>query len=841
MHSQIKCLHCGFPSSQLDEAGICPLCKGEWETWEVRWPSLPLMHTRDQVAAWLSHLPQPVALDLFAIGGDGLHMCLHVPRGRATGVIQSWASMTHQQSIFVKSEQPNDINHVRVCCLRTRSIVPNLVIAETKSDPILAIGGQLLTGLPDGGKAGLRLWVTGHNLRLQNKIRVLSSYSYGTTGGVKDEAPNPWNIKLSLLRVVIMAGAAMIAISISLAIIHLINPLAASVAGSAGLMIFLAGCLGLADWLHWRSIPKNILEARVKDTLLSTAIVYYGPETQQLNTLISGQSQWAPMPVEWPNVLANAIPLPSLELAALIAPPEIGEGGGILSRAAILDVPTAFPSRAMINASFKIGSSVNTGESVGIDPDGHAVVMGGTRSGKSSFVYDMLRQLTQRGKDAPGIFMVDPHLSLCDAFLQDIDELEGDLRKMAVQRLRIVTPDQPEVVPLNLLALAEYSWAGNAIVQIGRRIWDDYWGPRMQAALLGLFRLAHIWNRNNPDKTMGLIHVVFSAFNSDWRHKAMGYLSPVDRLGSLGLDALLGQYAGGNGKWEKSWVTEVISPVLSKVMALELSPWLFTAMHQKSFANIDQWVRERAWIILRLPAGQMGREAARLTAGVIYNVFDAIYHKVALESPAPFYFIVDEAQEIGSGMRLEAMLSEGAKFGARMFVLTQSLSMMREIEGLEPVVQALLANTSTQAFFSPDPQDAELIRETLNSTARFGTTTLDLKSLQCWLRVRLNGEWQPPAMIQVNPLRSFDRDRVQSLIREVIALHPEDYVLPATWEQNAVDALNEMIPLSQRHLLSLTLSSDMDHRTGESTLDHEQAQTVSDDGRPVMDRIRNNL
>ena len=42
--------------------------------------------------------------------------------------------------------------------------------------------------------------------------------------------------------------------------------------------------------------------------------------------------------------------------------------------------------------------------------------------------------------------------------------------------LRIITPDQPEVVPLNLLAVPEFSWAGNAIIQAGQRIWDDYWG-----------------------------------------------------------------------------------------------------------------------------------------------------------------------------------------------------------------------------------------------------------------------------------------------------------------------------------------------------------------------------
>ncbi len=96
-------------------------------------------------------------------------------------------------------------------------------------------------------------------------------------------------------------------------------------------------------------------------------------------------------------------------------------------------------------------------------------------------------------------------LLLADGFLDAIAQLPEKERAMAVKRLRIITPDQPEVVPLNLLCIPDFTWAGNAIVQIGSRIWDDYWGPRMQAALLGLFKLAHAWNQVNPTKRMGLL------------------------------------------------------------------------------------------------------------------------------------------------------------------------------------------------------------------------------------------------------------------------------------------------------------------------------------------------
>jgi hypothetical protein len=259
-------------------------------------------------------------------------------------------------------------------------------------------------------------------------------------------------------------------------------------------------------------------------------------------------------------------------------------------------------------------------------------------------------------------------------------------------------------------------------------------------------------------------------------------------------------------------VTEVVSPVLSKVMALELSPWLFVALHQNRFVDLEKWVKEKCWIVLRLPSGEMGREGARLTAGVIYNVFDAAFRKAALyPPPIPFYFIVDEAQEIGTGMRLEAMLSEGAKFGARMFVLAQSLSMMRQIEGFEPVVDSLLANTSTQAFFSPDPQDADLIRAALSSTVRYGDMTLDLPSLHHWLRARIGGIWQPPTLSVVEPLARSDPSQVQAIIREVIAAHPEDYVSSDGWQEQTALALQAMVPEAQRGLLDELIPKRSDY------------------------------
>ena len=74
--------------------------------------------------------------------------------------------------------------------LRTTVRVPNLVMGDLNADPMLAIGGQLRSGLQPGqaGRyAHLACWVKRQHL--QERLRALVSYSYGTESGVSEEAP----------------------------------------------------------------------------------------------------------------------------------------------------------------------------------------------------------------------------------------------------------------------------------------------------------------------------------------------------------------------------------------------------------------------------------------------------------------------------------------------------------------------------------------------------------------------------------------------------------------------------------------------------------------------------
>jgi hypothetical protein len=793
----------------------CPLCAGRWDVWELTFPSLPQEELAPQLAEFIAQLPPPAALELEA-ASDGAHVRLLLPPGRGDQLVATWSALARHQSHWVPAEPGGALPETRL--LRTGDPLPALASGE--GDRLLALAGEMAAS---GGR--LRVWLLGRDERLQAELRRLSGYTYGSAAGVAADEPNWWARRLRPYQLLAFAG--MVTAGVSGGVIAVqgsaLSPALGGVLGGAAMTV--GGALGVRRWTELRSVPRELLVQRAGAALLSTAVTWAGPSDSAPPRLLAGDVRWEPLDPaeEWPGVRRAAFPLDALDAARLFTPPQGGLADGIIAPGALQDVPTPGPSAALVRAPLKIGVAVAGGRPIGIDPDGHGLIVGGSRTGKSSLAYAVLKAAAL-SDDPPGIFLVDPHLTLADAFLTLLDELPEPERGRAISRLRVISPTQPELVPLNLVAIPEVTWAEGALVQLGQRIWADYWGPRMQAALLGLFRLAHAWNQHH-EKKLGLMHVVFAAFNADWRHQALAYLSPAERMGTLALDQLLGQTSDKTYSWAQGWVTEVVSPILSKVMALEISPWLFAAMHQPSFVPLQQWIAEKDWVVLRLPAGEMGDEGARLTAAVIYNVFDAAFHRATQNGPIPTYFVIDEAQQIAGGMRLESLLSEGGKFGARAVVRAQSLARPRRVPGFEPTVQALLANTSTQAFFSPNPEDADLVRAALSSTLRYGPNTLDLPTLTCWLRARLDGRWQPPTLLRADPLPTTDRPRVERFIREVIAAHPEDYLPAESWQEATVGALTEMVPPAQQRLLSELFAPG--EEPGQSS------QSVEQDGDPL--------
>jgi hypothetical protein len=109
----------------------------------------------------------------------------------------------------------------------------------------------------------------GTEAQLQVRLRALVSYSYGTEGGVDGDTPNPWGLRLWLLRGVLALGMLVAGISGGGYGAGWFLPLISLLGMASGSALVLAAGLGMLRWMQWRSTPKDVLERRASDTLLS--------------------------------------------------------------------------------------------------------------------------------------------------------------------------------------------------------------------------------------------------------------------------------------------------------------------------------------------------------------------------------------------------------------------------------------------------------------------------------------------------------------------------------------------------------------------------------------------
>jgi hypothetical protein len=307
---------------------------------------------------------------------------------------------------------------------------------------------------------GIRMWFTGKDPELQAKLQALVSYSYGTESGVGDSSPNPWGMRLTMLRVLVAIGIIVAGVFAGATTAGWINLFVGIIGALAGGILTLVATFAVLDWMNWRSIQDNH-QRRLKISCQDHNCLLWRLAPNGLS-LLTGNNQWTqikPEDKEWPFIRSCPITLSATDMAAMVAPPEMGETSGVMAREVVQEIPAPPPSEPLLEAPFKVGISIADDKLVGIDPDAHGVAIGGSRSGKTSIAYSTLVQLIQQGDEAPGIFLVDPHLSLADGLLEAIHNLPDEQRESNSASPHYL-PDQPEVVPLNLLTIKSFHGQG---------------------------------------------------------------------------------------------------------------------------------------------------------------------------------------------------------------------------------------------------------------------------------------------------------------------------------------------------------------------------------------------
>lgn len=729
----------------------------------LRFQQIPKPGMGERLLAFLAGLEPPFGLELEGTPG-GLRVRLYVEGEMPPGLgalTRDWFSAAPEGPVLRPLPE-----EAWVFAPRTWPLVD-----PPAHDLMLGFGAELIRW---GGR--LQAWVLSRDAALHARLRrahLQPTASHGALG-------NPWEGQLRVVR--LAQAVLLLPAAVGLGLIALAHDLAAGLAFIGGSVLAGAAAAGpLRELEAMAAVPPEMVRAHLDEVPVRCVLVYCGPDAQAgppaLPLPVEGRFRRERLPAR-PGELGRGYPVFPTTLARLFGPAEAGSAGTILAEESRQDVPAPAPSAAYRPGPGKvvIGRAVADGSEVAVAPAAHGVILGASRSGKSSLAYRMILSLME-SPEPPGLFLIDPHSSLAAAVLAEV----GRRRPELISRLVVVLPDRPEVLPLNLLCHESADEAADLLIQIGRRLWGEYWGPRMQSVWVALLRIAWAANRHLAGAKLGLYHIPELGGRERLRRAALDRMPPQER--SL-LEAELNQILAAEAGEGRAviWQTEVLSPIISKTMELRNSPWLFAALHTPGFWPLKELIREQAWFVVVPDAGIIGREASRLLAAVTYNLVQATYRRVVTEGQTlPYWVFVDEVQEVGAALRLEEALSGMAKFGYWVWALPQSIAAMEREDGLRAVAQGLKDNTSVQVVFSPGPDDQGLIQRMLGTELRYGPITYDLPALEALVRARLGGRWQPPVLVRTEPMPPADGrlfGEARAVADEAVRRRPELYQAP---------------------------------------------------------------
>lgn len=566
-----------------------------------------------------------------------------------------------------------------------------------------------------------------------------------------------------------------------------------------GLVAGTVGIQGLIRFWAWRHLPREALAEKLRTALMEASLE------------ILGDPSLAPqlLPGAWAWRKAREIhrfPLAVHEAVGLWLPP-----------AGFPVEQTADPrGRADMPALGGIWTGEGEELPVGRTPEGRpvripwpqlpVVVLGGTGSGKSSFLLNMAEAVIRRGEEAPGMLALDPHGPLARAILR---RLAREVRRNPdlAARLVVVDPTWEYAIALNLFCAPEMHWAISTLITAGRQIWEGYWGPRMSGVLEATAHLLWAYNQQAPEEQrLSFRHVPFVLFNAQLRREELMRVIPAaDLPQAVLLDLQMGQ-AVEIGRSPLGWQVEVASPIVSKVLALH-HPWIRAALAAPRMADMARWIRERRWVIVSLPSGILGEGHAALIAAWFYNLWEWSLRAAGSMAPQPTLILMDEVHRIAAGLALPQTLAEIRKYGGVPVMANQSLAVLREREETRGLPSALLANAGTLAIFRPDPLDLPILEQTLGWGERTAGERLrpDLPAYHFYLRTLAGGRWTPPILVDARnafpPLFAREGEGEEeeaeiAVLRELVrAAHPEDYIrIPDGIRQEQINAMRLMTP-----------------------------------------------
>lgn len=331
------------------------------------------------------------------------------------------------------------------------------------------------------------------------------------------------------------------------------------------------------------------------------------------------------------------------------------------------------------------------------DRSRHAYIIGATGTGKSTLLFNMIRQDIENGE---GICLIDPHGDLHAQILNAIPER----RKNDVI---IVDPcDFKHAVGINFLECSDnykpiqMNFIVNEMIKIFDRLYDlrSTGGPMFEQYMRNALLL--VMDNEFPGATLMDIPAIFE--DKDYRKFLL------DRCHSAVVKSFWlkqAERAGGEAALEN------MSPyICSKLNQFTTNALLRPIIGQsKSTLNFREAMDTGKIILVNLSKGLLGELDAQLLGMLIIGkIFSSAMGRVAVrpEKRRPLFLTIDEFQNFTTDS-IAYLLSEARKFGIHLTLANQNLSQLNSGSGKLNILDSVLGNVGSMIILRLGAIDSE--------------------------------------------------------------------------------------------------------------------------------------
>jgi len=357
----------------------------------------------------------------------------------------------------------------------------------------------------------------------------------------------------------------------------------------------------------------------------------------------------------------------------------------------------------------------------------HVYAIGKTGTGKSTLMEHLIRQDMEAGR---GLALFDPHGDLVERLASSVPLARRD------DLLYFDVPDpgvRYRFNPLERVAPEKRGVAASGILEVFRKLWPEFWGPRLEHIL----RNATLTLLEQPEAT--LADVLRLLDDPSYRTRAVGRVSnaQVRRF-------WLTEYES----YPKSFRAEATSPVQNKIGAFLSDPVLHGILTQPGSAiDLRRVMDDGRILLVNLAKGRIGEDAASLLGSLLLSRIGlaALSRADTAERDRCDFIVYADEFHSFTTLSLATMLAELRKYRVGLTLAHQYLGQLDE-----RVLQAVLGNVGTTLAFRVGPEDAEVLGRSFEPV--FSAQDLvNLPNHMMYVRLLIRGALSQPFSAETLP------------------------------------------------------------------------------------------